>query len=36
MILLGVMGTIIELSKAGDIPDLNYEKLEAVAKFSTV
>lgn len=36
MIILGVIGTIIEITKAGDIPDLNYEKLNTAAKFNTV
>jgi len=33
---LGVAGTILELTKIGDIPDLDYERLEPVAKFVNI
>lgn len=33
MIILGVIGTIVELTKVGDVPDLNYEKIERDSKF---
>lgn len=32
----GIVGSIVELTKVGDIPDLNYEKLDNAAKFHTV
>lgn len=36
MICLGIFGSVVELSKVGDIPDLNYPKLEKEAQFRTV
>ncbi len=36
MICTGIFGSVVELSKVGDIPDLNYPKLEKEAQFRTV
>jgi len=33
---LGVVGTIIELTHIGDIPDLDYKRLEPAARFKTI
>jgi hypothetical protein len=33
---LGVLGTIIELTHIGDIPDLDYKRLNPAARFKTI
>lgn len=35
-VILGITGSVVELTKTGDIPDLDYKKLEVAAKFKTV
>ena len=36
MMVLGIAGTIIELNKIGDVPDLDYERLNSAAKFVSI
>ena len=33
---LGTIGTIIELTKLGDVPSINYQRLNEEAKFKNV
>ena len=36
MVSLGIFGSVVELSKIGDVSDLDYPKLEKAARFETV
>jgi hypothetical protein len=36
MMVLGIAGTCIELYKIGDIPDLDYARLNPAAKFVSI
>jgi len=36
MVSLGIFGSVVELSKVGDVPNLDYPRLERAAKFETV
>ena len=36
MMILGIAGTCIELNKFGDVPDLDYKKLNPAAKFVSI
>jgi|LauGreDrversion4_2_1035121.scaffolds.fasta_scaffold698801_2 hypothetical protein len=36
MILIGLAATIIEMTRIGDIPNLDYKRFDPVAKFVTI
>jgi hypothetical protein len=36
MMILGIAGTCIELNKFGDVPDLDYKRLNPAAKFVSI
>jgi hypothetical protein len=36
LLILGITGTVIELSHIGDIPDLDYARLNPAARFKTI
>ncbi len=36
MMVLGIAGTCIELNKIGDVPDLDYKRLNPAAKFVSI
>jgi len=36
MMILGISGTIIELTKVGDVPELDYKRLSPTSKFVSI